>query len=283
MTRRPSSGYKPKDMIPTPWLLGIALQQDGWYLRAPIVWHKPNCMPSSVTDRPTLDYEYVLLLSKQERYYYDQQAIAEEAVQPLGTPALTGQQKQAVLRDLTASRLGTNQGPATRNARMTWSIPTRPYSSGRDDIDHFAVMPEALVERCLLAGSSPQACPVCRAPWRRVVERSGYDGAGRAVGERYTALAYGAAPQSAPRGPKLDFGLPAVETTGWEPTCTCPPEVNDGSGRSLVLDPFCGSGTVLRCAIRHGRDAIGVDLNPAYVTLMDERTAGVQMSMESVL
>jgi DNA modification methylase len=122
--RAPADGYKPKDMIPTPWLLGLALQQDGWYLRAPIIWHKPNAMPSSVTDRPTLDYEYVLLLSKSERYHYDQQAIAEPAVQPLGTPALTGQQKQGVLRDLTASRLGTNQGPATRNARMVWSINT---------------------------------------------------------------------------------------------------------------------------------------------------------------
>jgi hypothetical protein len=157
-----------------------------------------------------------------------------------------------------------------------WSINTRPYSSGRDDIDHFAVMPEALVERCLLAGSSPQACAQCGSPYRRVTERTAADDRTvlrlRNVGGRtdgYTRT-------------RASGGLPPTtqETTGWQPTCKC---ACAETKPCVVLDPFAGSGTTLRVATRHGRDAVGIELNPQYIELADERTAGVQMSMESVL
>jgi DNA modification methylase len=145
---------KQKDLVPIPWMVAMALQADGWYLRSDCIWSKANPMPESVTDRPTKAHEYVFLLTKRERYAYDARAIAEPASQPFGLPRLTGQHKADAGGFTTnghgASSLGTNQGAAVRNARSVWTIATQPYSGA-----HFATMPEALVERCVLAGSKP--------------------------------------------------------------------------------------------------------------------------------
>jgi len=113
-------GLKPKDLVGVPWRLAFALQADGWYLRSDIIWHKPNCQPESVKDRPTRAHEYVFLLSKSERYFYDYQAVMEKA----------------------------NGGDGLRNRRSVWSINTEGYSGA-----HFAVFPTELVRRCILAGS----------------------------------------------------------------------------------------------------------------------------------
>jgi DNA modification methylase len=142
--------YTHKDLIGIPWRVAFALQADGWYLRSDIIWHKPNPMPESVTDRPTKAHEYLFLLAKSERYYYDADAIAERALQPNGDPALTGQVKRAILQDVSASTLGTNQGAETRNKRTVWSVATYPFEGA-----HFATFPRALIEPCILAGSRP--------------------------------------------------------------------------------------------------------------------------------
>ncbi len=151
-------GLKPKDLVGIPWRVAFALQADGWYLRSDIIWSKPNPMPESVTDRPTKAHEYIFLLTKSERYYYDAAAIAEkaeygehhakyqgtyarhkvEAMQIEG--ALNGPQYQEGLR-----RPAVN--PLTRNKRSVWTVNTQSYSGA-----HFATMPEALVEPCILAG-----------------------------------------------------------------------------------------------------------------------------------
>ena len=224
---------KPKDLMGIPWRVAFALQADGWYLRSDIIWHKPNPMPESVTDRPTKSHEYVFLLAKQERYYYDAAAIAEPSVDP---ESLNGRNRryddhfvQADPDGFARTRVGfANIEPGkkylTRNRRSVWTIPTRPFpfSSGSvrrervawdESVDdttritsgdcpvkqsHFATMPEALVEPCILAG-----CPM----------------------------------------------------------------------GGLVLDPFSGSGTVLAVASRLGRRGVGVDLNPAYHALAKVRTA----------
>jgi DNA modification methylase len=144
------SDLKAKDLIGIPWRVAFALQADGWYLRSDIIWHKPNPMPESVTDRPTKAHEYLFLLAKSERYYYDADAIAERALQPNGDPALTGQVKRAILQDVSASTLGTNQGAETRNKRTVWSVATYPFEGA-----HFATFPRALIEPCILAGSRP--------------------------------------------------------------------------------------------------------------------------------
>lgn len=147
-------GLKPKDLIGIPWRVAFALQADGWYLRQDIIWHKPNPMPESVTDRCTKAHEYVFLLSKSARYYFDAEAIKEKASQPTGKPKLTGQHKADAGGFTTNgkgnSSLGSNQGAEFRNRRSVWTISTKPFKGA-----HFATFPPDLIEPCILAG-----CPV---------------------------------------------------------------------------------------------------------------------------
>jgi DNA modification methylase len=152
-TIRVDSGLKPKDLVGIPWRVAFALQADGWLLRQDIIWHKPNPMPEGVTDRCTKAHEYVFLLTKSAKYWYDAEAIQEKALQPIGDiTTATGkgsQHKQAVIGQNQSgkSTLGANQGKPTRNRRSVWTISTRPYSGA-----HFAVMPADLVEPCIKAG-----------------------------------------------------------------------------------------------------------------------------------
>ena len=146
-------GLKPKDLIGIPWRVAFALQANGWYLRQDIIWAKPNPMPESVKDRCTKSHEYLFLLSKSPKYYYDNEAIKEPAVTTEGRPS-------GVVRDRVyeynskQSLLGQNRGgsittePATRNKRDVWAVNAKPFKGA-----HFATMPEALVEPCVLAGS----------------------------------------------------------------------------------------------------------------------------------
>jgi site-specific DNA-methyltransferase (adenine-specific)/site-specific DNA-methyltransferase (cytosine-N4-specific) len=115
-------GLKPKDIIGVPWRVAFALQSDGWYLRADIIWHKPNCQPESVKDRPTRSHEYLFLFSKAERYFYNHEAVLEPAASNGGM----------------------------RNRRTVWAVNTEPFPGA-----HFATFPPKLVEPCVLAGSEP--------------------------------------------------------------------------------------------------------------------------------
>ena len=150
---------KVKDLIGIPWRVAFALQADGWYLRSDIIWHKPNPMPESVTDRPTKAHEYIFLLSKSPRYYYDADAIRE----PVTRRAIASGKRGAV--GVSKRNDAPDVAVATRNKRSVWTIATQPFPEG-----HFAAFPEKLVEPCILAGTSPHACPVCRAPWKRAAE-----------------------------------------------------------------------------------------------------------------
>jgi DNA modification methylase len=160
---------KQKDLVPIPWMVAMALQADGWYLRSDIIWAKPNPMPESVTDRPTKAHEYVFLLTKSERYASDAKAIAEphssdysrDAIQKAGG-AVGGLRPIGNNFDKSARHGGDEHTPRTRaeraallnpngrNARTVWTIATQAYTGA-----HFATFPEALVERCVLAGSKP--------------------------------------------------------------------------------------------------------------------------------
>lgn len=146
-------GFKPKDLMGIPWRVAFALQADGWYLRSDIIWHKPNPMPESITDRPTKAHEYVFLLAKSERYYYDAAAIAEEAVGPAGGNVKpTKGAESPLMRTRTGLHAAQERarqagGFTTRNKRTVWSVTTQPYDGA-----HFATFPPALVEPCILAG-----------------------------------------------------------------------------------------------------------------------------------
>lgn len=147
-------GLKPKDLIGIPWRVAFALQADGWYLRSDIIWHKPNPMPESVTDRPTKAHEYLFLLAKSERYYYDAAAIAEPALWPDGSGDMTGskyvKESAGDPRHRTKSNLPNIGARETRNKRTVWTVTTKAFSGA-----HFATFPPDLIEPCILAG-----CPV---------------------------------------------------------------------------------------------------------------------------
>ena len=147
--RRDVGGLKPKNLLGIPWRVAFALQEDGWFLRSDIIWHKPNPMPESVTDRPTKAHEYVFLLSKRERYYYDAGAIAEEAT-GRNPGNVTPNKHAGEAFSETKANLSLVGARDTRNARTVWSIATQPYPEA-----HFATFPEELPSRCIRAGSAP--------------------------------------------------------------------------------------------------------------------------------
>ena len=142
-------GYKPKDLVGIPWRTAFALQAQGWYLRSDIIWAKPNSMPESVKDRPTKSHEYIFLLSKNQKYYYDAEAIAEDFHSEPQPPRDRRNEAYgaAYLTPLGAGlRNGYENGK--RNKRSVWTIPTQPYREA-----HFATFPPALITPCILAGS----------------------------------------------------------------------------------------------------------------------------------
>ena len=152
-------GCKPKDLIGIPWMLAFALRADGWYLRQDIIWHKPNPMPESVTDRCTKAHEYIFLMSKSQKYYYDAEAIQEESVGGNKGAAASFKRensKRGIGDVCPASPMPTHRsdredvqydGP-NRNRRSVWTVATKPYAGA-----HFAVFPTELIEPCILAGS----------------------------------------------------------------------------------------------------------------------------------
>lgn len=272
--RRSSIGHglKPKDLIGIPWRVALALQADGWWLRADNIWDKGNPMPESVKSRTTRSHEYVFMLAKSERYYYDAAAIAEASVS--NHPSGNGYKRpQQVSRDGRGSDEQWTPQP-TRNARSVWRINTVGFSGA-----HFATFPPKLVERCILAGTSPQACEVCGAPWARVVERAPnpYPGSShdhsRDAEQGNTQTHASGTPAGTIMAQRW-YTKGADVTTGWAPTCRC--EGNTGTARCTVLDCFAGSGTTGRVAIEHNRNAVLIDLNAEYGELQKQRTDGVQ-------
>lgn len=157
--RRRQSGLKPKDLVGMPWRVAFALQEDGWYLRSDVIWSKANPMPESVVDRPTKSHEYVFLLAKSEHYHYDAAAIAEPAASlgpngpqhsPYGQGFTRRSKSGNATREHRADHLGSGvpwEG-ITRNVRSVWTMVQQPFPGA-----HFATFPQALVRRCVLAGS----------------------------------------------------------------------------------------------------------------------------------
>jgi len=305
---RPESAYasrsqlKPKDLVGIPWRVAFALQADGWYLRSDIIWAKPNPMPESVTDRPTKAHEYVFLLSKQPRYFFDQEAVRERYGDPTrewwnetsttpGNPNRNdgggvqsrpakgpdGRRKTGVLAgDGSIQHRDGERWPnlTGRNIRSVWEIATQPYPEA-----HFATFPEELARRCIAAGTSERGkCPECGAPWVRVIERTGFPDP-EYQGDDLEPLR--ASNNDADRRRVLSgAGHAAFKAAnpdkfmGWESSCTssC---VNGSRFRTqnpcVVLDPFIGSGTVAHVARKLGRHAVGIDLNESYLELAARR------------
>ena len=258
-------GMKEKDLIGIPWLVAFALRADGWWLRSDIIWSKLNPMPESVTDRPTKAHEYLFLLTKSARYYYDAEAVKEKSTGQNGSAAnFKRASKETLQPGQVAVQHRMDRGPTedngTRNLRSVWTIATTPYKGA-----HFATFPPALVEPCIKAGTSEKGrCPVCGAPWERVVEKRQFDRTGdRLYGGTLGSNPSGTVPGSNTRG------CPDPETTtiGWRPGCTCGADPVP----CVCLDPFGGAGTVGLVADRLQRDAILIELNPDYCQMSADR------------
>ena len=298
--RERESGCKPKDLVGIPWMLAFALRADGWYLRQDIIWQKPNPMPESVTDRCTKSHEYVFLLSKSARYFYDKDAIAEDCAESsierweqdidsqegspvpgktngmmkaVGGPRKVnggssfGKQNHNATGTGAQSRQFERPIYYTRNRRDVWQISTKSFKEA-----HFATFPPELPELCIKAGSSERGCcPKCGAAWLRQTKSfdSGIPASGNKTkrwGQNHTTeRADGEG--DVERQSSIPWNFKDSVTTGWQPACGC----GGDPLPCVVLDPFGGAGTTGLVADRPGRDAILIELNPDYAALTRQR------------
>ena len=284
--RRDQKGLKNKDMIGIPWRVAFALQADGWYLRQDIIWHKPNPMPESVTDRCTKSHEYIFLLSKKSHYYFDHEAIREPAAESSaarmlrgvsdthknvnGAPGQTAHSMNKPRPRQFGAKVqeGTKRGDigntfvdtGKRNKRSVWTVTTKPFRGA-----HFATFPKDLIEPCVLAGTSEHGCcSKCGAPYVRIIEK-------------------GETPNRTPRADNLNV-IPGRDklsrlnseemetipkkTIGWEKTCKC---IDAEVVPCTVFDPFTGSGTTAIVSLKHNRNFIGTELNEDYIKIAEDR------------
>ena len=233
---------KPKDLVGIPWMLAFALRDDGWYLRIEIIWSKPNPMPESVKDRPTKSHEFIFLLSKSGKYFYDAEAIKEQTKDwglrdrkkgsafVDGTP---GRSKQSGGKDCNFAERG-------RNKRSVWTVTTKPYKKA-----HFATFPTKLIKPIIKAGTSKYGvCKKCGTPYVRVLKV--VDKVCNQFGERKNI----------------------TKTISWKKVCDCKTKKFIPA---IILDPFGGSGTVAKVSKKYGRDFISIDLNKNYCEMQEDR------------
>lgn len=257
-------GLKSKDLIGIPWRVALALQDDGWYLRSDIIWSKPNPMPESVRDRPTKAHEYIFLLTKNSKYWWDKVAASE----PAKWERWGGQTTKKIDPMARASVMVANRSKkdieekfdtSRRNMRSVWEITTKPYKKA-----HFATFPEDIPKRAIEAGCPIEVCIICGDPRMRIVENKSMVIARSDRGEKLGEFG-----KTQASGQMLE---PAgTKTIGWT-KCKC---VFPSYRKGIVLDPFAGSGTTMKVARDLGRKAIGIDLQPDYLPLMLERNGYV--------
>ena len=298
---RPSTSYrheylKPKDMIMVPAMMAMALREDGWYLRSDIIWSKPNPMPESVTDRPTKSHEYIFLLAKSERYYYDAEAIKTEPKYPGVVKYAWG---RAIDGSLDDARKGTGEkrrktvadkqrGHGRRHAgfndrwdqmdksdqmamganrRTVWEIATHSFPDA-----HFATFPEDLIVDPIKAGTSEKGCcSACGAPYKRVFDKELVPGPKAAKTFVVDERDENADNQSQGNNRQKDGHKPGwmnqTRTTGWKAQCEC----NAGISPCVVLEPFSGAGTTPIVAAKLDRDFIAIELSKDYINISDAR------------
>ncbi len=277
------AGYKTKDLLMLPARVALALQSDGWWVRSEIIWAKPNPMPESATDRPTNAHEKVFLLTKSASYFYDAHAIREARTSDedgagfRGGSYVGGKVDNTTLGKREAvgnTRVNPESG---RNCRNVWTIATQSFSGS-----HFATMPAALVERCILAGTSAAGCcPSCGAPWERIVENGepdeaarracGADASGGYSGTSTKGHAAAGVQDASAVKARILAGMVVKRTVGWKATCSCP---EHKPVPCTVLDPFGGAGTTSLVSERLGRNSIMCELNSDYRDMARQRITG---------
>jgi DNA modification methylase len=275
------AGLKPKDLCMIPARVALALQADGWWLRSGITWVKLNPLPESVTDRPTKSTEMVYVLTKSESYVWDQEAVREP-----NSPTSGKWGKSVIPKTAQAQGDGRHGKSGFMGGEISQEeITEKYYTNGRNMRDviilatqptkeaHFATMPEALVDRCIRAGTSEGGCcPTCGQAWERVISKEWKkDDNGLGVRNDIKDL------QIHNRGKTSAFvtgGSNATSTLGFRQSCTCPPQPPIGC---LVFDPFTGSGTSGRVATKLNRRFVGTELSLKYlIEIAKKRTSEIQ-------
>ena len=282
-----------KNLLGLPWRMAFALQADGWYLRRDIIWHKPNPMPESATDRPSTAHEYVFLLTKQPHYFYDSDAVKtplsevsfnrltqsnfenqKGGAKDYSETGQKGSSARKTVNNLREKLIASEkwktryEGWAARdksigaNLRSVWKIATQPFGGA-----HYATYPEKLVEPCIKAGTSERGeCPACGAPWERVVDKQRLTRPELPKNDpRYRPSTYQGAYGEI--NGKNDAGYTKRTSLGWQPTC----EHKREPIPQTVLDPFSGAGTTGLVALRLGRSYTGIELNPEYAAMSRKR------------
>jgi DNA modification methylase len=271
-------GLKPKDLVGIPWRVAFALQADGWWLRQDIIWSKANPMPESVRDRCSKSHEYVFLMTKSERYFYDYAAVMEDTtgnahgrgdgVNPKCAEPGSGIKQNTSFSAAVAGLV------SKRNRRSVWSIATKPFPEA-----HFATFPPELPEVCVKAGTSDRGCcPECGAPFERVVETITHNESGSAKAGNVAQGKFAGGTQVRENHDIRNGPVTEVVTKGWKPTCDhFGDEIANGFETSVpctVLDPFNGAGTTGLVTKRLFRNYIGIDLNEKYIAMASERIWG---------
>jgi DNA modification methylase len=266
-SRLAQPGLKPKDLVGLPWQLALALRADGWWLRQAVIWSKRNPMPESAPDRPTTAHEYVFLLTRSSRYFYDAEAVrepdagADHPRRVLHRPEPSG----GLLPPHGGIRNAAGRQGAGRHLRSVWTLATSPLRE-----PHFAAFPPQLADRCIRAGTSERGCcPRCGTPWTRILERR-FEPQPDVSAARGRKGAPGQKPMDATNSWQgFPRGTTRSVTTGWRPTCECDPRPEPVP--AVILDPFSGAGTTALAALSLGRDAVGIELNPDYVAMATRR------------
>ena len=313
--QKPRSSLASKQLLGIPWRVAFALQADGWYLRQDIIWHKPNPMPESVRDRCTKAHEYIFLLSKGPKYYFDAEAIKEPVSPDMLRRAKAGhtrgQGKLDKSRNDAATVRPTNITGTTRNRRSVWTVTTKPFKGA-----HFATFPPDLIRPCILAGCHPKgrrcdcdeviASPTGSGPIEDPTMQTGRAGMNRTRRDdegtrpitrreqRHEAIEMKASPhrQEMERecGPAFAHYI-RTDRSGARPLpndirkkymeagwiTEAPPCTHPIEEAGTVLDPFGGSGTTALVALEEGRNAVLCELNPDYIALAHKRLEGLQL------
>ena len=242
---RPMAGIKPKDLIGIPWRVAFALQAAGWYIRDAVIWHKPAPMPGSQRDRCTSSYEFIFMLTKKPKYYFDMEAAKEPAV----CSRMRGSAEHG--SDDTNGNGGLSRRPpqTTRTPRNVWKMAHEGFKGS-----HFATYPLALPTKCITGSASEKGCcSGCGAPMVREVNR--------------TSMVIDRSERTHSRGRTRTSGTmvepPTTTTTGWSPSCKC----DQSLVPCRILDPFNGAGTTGVAANILGHDYIGIEINPEYAEM----------------
>jgi len=244
--------YANKQLQMIPARVALVLQENGYLLRSDVIWHKPNAMPESASDRPTSAHEHVLLFSKSPAYYYDAEAVREDGAGStrFGVMKFPGRLEHGGWHS--DGQENTREG---RNLRNVWTVATGNFSEA-----HFATYPPELIEPCIKAGTSEAGCCAkCGAPRVREFER-------QSVREYGGTRDMAKTPLNVVRAGWRKGG-PETITTGWVSGCECDAD----TVRATVLDPFAGAGTTLLVADRLQRDAIGIEQNESYAAMAHAR------------